>query len=127
MHSQSTILLYYRSYPSVSGDSYVYFYNAKFWNDGDEFDTNERVYGAATLQRRDEATIAFDGFIPNTRKNRGFSGVEYGLDYSYNIFGGDTNSQWAQYSYPTSTENEADRVYPAALWVNADKVCQKVT
>ncbi len=93
----------------------------------DSFDPNERVYGAATLQLPNEPTIAFDGFIPNLGENKGYNGIQYGISTSYDLIGGDAENQWAQYSYPAGASTGVDRVYPAAMWANADKVCQEAT
>ncbi len=91
-----------------------------------QVDSNGRVYGAATLQRPNKSTtIEFDGFISSLGENKGYNGVEYGT-YTYNNPDGYDNP-WAQYSYPAGTNNEAERVYPAAMWANVDKVCQETT
>ncbi len=126
MHSQSNFP--YRSYANVFGDSYVYNYKSNIWNHvADEFDSSDRVYGAATLQDPNEAaTIEFDGFIPSLNENRGFNGIVYGLIEDSYVFGG-AAYQFGIHSYPAGANNAVDRVYPTAMWANADKVCQKAT
>ncbi len=113
-----------RTFPNIRRDAYVYSFKDQEWRFfPNAFDVQDMLLGSATLQELDSFfnVISFDGVVPSLSQNLSFDGNKYVFFSGLPLRAG---SQFAKYSFPPATEPEELRNFPAALWANADNVCQ---
>ncbi len=81
------------------------------------------ILGSATLHvtNRFDYAYAFDGVVPSLEMNLNFNGAMF---TSWDDRPARLGNQWASYSFPPFMDMQEPRIFPAAMWVDADNVCQ---
>ncbi len=113
-----------RTYPNMTRDAYVYSFKNQSWTIyPNQFNATDMTLGSATLRLLPlfRHAISFDGVGPSSPENHNFNGAIFKLQHDNPH---KTSYSWAGYSFPASMDVQQPRLFPAAMWVQEDKVCQ---